>query len=99
LLGAFDEEVEDGDDNPLRLFLKRKQKEDELSVEAELGEHADAAAMSDNDIDMEIRRSIDSNVAEAMQVERIVQSGERKLQLLNDMTAQKEEERSQSNSS
>jgi hypothetical protein len=48
---------------------------------------------------MEIRRSIDSNVAEAMQVERIVQSGERKLQLLNDMTAQKEEERSQSNSS
>jgi putative hemolysin len=99
LLGAFDEEVEDGDDNPLRLFLKRKQKEDELSVDAELGEHADAAAMSDNDIEMEIRRSVDSNVAEAVQVERIVQSGERKLQLLNDMTAQKEEERSQSNSS
>jgi len=97
LLGAFEEEIGDGDENPLRGFLKRKQKDEELSVDAELGEHSHGndAVTSDNEIDMEIRRTVEVNVAETLQIERMVQSGERKLSLLNDMTAQKEEERSQ----
>lgn len=100
LLGVFDDESDDDGDNPLRAFLKRKQK-DEPSVDAELGEHVYSSTgisdnvLLDNDVESEILRLVETTVTEAVQVDRALSSGERKLSLLNDMTAQKEEERTQ----
>jgi hypothetical protein len=86
LVGGFQEGEDEETEGPLRGFLKRKQKE-------EVDAHADAemngltemeyingdseAAISDSDIELEVRRSKEANKEEAEKIERLVQETER----------------------
>jgi hypothetical protein len=79
LVGAFnDEESEDEDnsnDNPLRSFLKRNLGGDEE-------ENSDVA--SDSKVEYELERTRELNIETAREVERMVESGQQKVVLMND---------------
>lgn len=99
LVGGFQEGEDEETEGPLRGFLKRKQKE-------EVDAHADAemngltemeyingdseAAISDSDIELEVRRSKEANKEEAEKIERLVQETEKKRALLDEMSRQGE---------
>jgi hypothetical protein len=78
LVGAFDDETDNGetDNNPLRGFMKRN-----LGGEDEetRGERVDA---SDLEVDSQLQRTRELNREMAMEVERMVESGEQKLSML-----------------
>lgn len=78
LTGSFDsEESATANDSPLKDILKLKLKQSKMEDESE--------AMIDDvdeDIDKEFKEMVEANVAEAREVEKMVESGERKRELL-----------------
>eukprot|EP00542_Grammatophora_oceanica_P010822 CAMPEP_0194042928 /NCGR_PEP_ID=MMETSP0009_2-20130614/14649_1 /TAXON_ID=210454 /ORGANISM="Grammatophora oceanica, Strain CCMP 410" /LENGTH=671 /DNA_ID=CAMNT_0038686967 /DNA_START=296 /DNA_END=2311 /DNA_ORIENTATION=- len=89
LLGAFEEENEDM--SSLRGFLKRKQqqikqglkKDDDESSDTNAEPRPEEDAMSDSEIDDEVRSTMEKNAEDAQEIERIVQSSEQKLSYLS----------------
>jgi CBS domain containing-hemolysin-like protein len=98
LLGAFDEDEEEESENQLlRVFLKRKQEAEGDTSEFDDGdggtdgEFAEAAEITESDIDDELRREREANEDAADQVERMVESGERKRELLENLQQQEQQ--------
>lgn len=89
LLGSFDEdENEEAENNVLRGFLKRNQKPDDAAEGDDLnGSHE----VTDSDIDDELQREREANEDTAEQVERMVESGERKRELLENLQQQEQQ--------
>jgi hypothetical protein len=74
LVGAFDDETDDNDtdNNPLRGFMKRN-----LG-----GEDEESRGASDLEVDSKLQRTRELNREMAMEVERMIDSGEPKLSML-----------------
>jgi CBS domain containing-hemolysin-like protein len=112
LLGAFDETEDEPTENSLlRAFMKRKSTEendvDDLDTEVlmefkeDSGEELNVRGghvLSDSDVDDKLERTKEANEDEALQVDRMVQSGERKRELLENYLQQKERNQEESNS-
>jgi CBS domain containing-hemolysin-like protein len=113
LLGAFDETEDEPTENPLlRAFMKRKSTEennenDDLDTEVlmdfkeDIGEELNARGghvLSDSDVDDKLERTKEANEDEASQIDRMVQSGERKRELLENYLQQKERNQEDLNS-
>lgn len=105
LLGAFDEKEAEATENPLRrAFMKRKSTEEsdeddldtEVLMEFDAGSNGEVNARGghvlDSDVDDELQRTQEANEDEANQVDRMVQSSERKRELLENYLQQKERE-------
>jgi hypothetical protein len=94
LLGVYDDEDDDvAENNVLRSFLKRSQPADEEGDENESvkedvnGDHE----MTEADIDDELQREREANEDAAEQVDRMVESGERKRELLANLQQQEKQ--------
>jgi CBS domain containing-hemolysin-like protein len=87
LLGSEDED-EDAENNVLRGFLKRNQKPDD---NAEGEDFNGSHEVTDSDIDDELQRKREANEDTAEQVERMVESGERKRELLENLQQQEQQ--------
>jgi hypothetical protein len=98
-------------ENPLlRAFMKRKstdEENDDLDTEIlvefkeDTGEELNARGghiLSDSDVDDKLERTKEANEDEALQVDRMVQSGERKRELLENYIQQKERNQEELNS-
>lgn len=89
LLGAFDDEEGEQNDNPaLRGFLKRRSDADDDKPESNEKGDVEAADLESGQgiteaVDEELERIAELNSEEAQQVERMVQGGERKSELIN----------------
>ena len=90
LLGAFDDESDENDDNPIKSFLKRKQKSFEAGNEEEDGK--EESNISDSEIEDEVQRSIDNNQDEAAKIDRMVANTERKREQLSDLKSDLQKE-------
>jgi len=100
LIGAFDEEEDEETENQLlRGFLKRKQEaneEEEDDGEDHLdGEFNGSHEVTESDIDEELQREREANEDTAEQVDRMVESGGRKRELLENLQQQEQRERDQ----
>ena len=98
LLGAFDGEEEAESENQLlRVFMKRKQESDEDRSEFDDGdsgtdgEFIETMEVTESEIDDELQREREANEDAAEQVERMVESGERKRELLENLQRDQEE--------
>lgn len=82
LIGAFDDEEKDeGPENPLQTLLKMK-----LKKESKNGDGEDGASSKENlkeELESELKEIVADNAAEAKDVERMVDSNERKMDLLD----------------
>lgn len=98
LIGAFDDEDdEEAENNVLRSFLRRKQEADEVE-EHEEGDFK-VPEVTDEDIDDELQREREANEDTADQVDRMVESGERKRELLQSLQQKEQRERDQEGAS
>mmetsp|Transcript_28266 Transcript_28266/g.43138 ORF Transcript_28266/g.43138 Transcript_28266/m.43138 type:complete len:719 (-) Transcript_28266:63-2219(-) len=92
LVGSFSddsaEELGNSSNNPMRGFLKRDQKEADMAKE---GDDDESEQISDSDIEDEITRAVEANNSEAEKIERMIQQGEKKKDLLENMAYKKEE--------
>lgn len=94
LVGSFsDDSTEelDKDNNPMRGFLKRDQKEADKAKEKGDGDGDESQQISDSDIEDEISRAVEANNNEAEKIERMVQQGEKKQALLEDIAVKRDE--------
>ena len=78
LVGIFDGESEVNENNPLRSFLKRN-----IGNEDDEDDDGRGDAL-DSEVDSELERFRASNRATAIEVERMIESGQNKLSLLNE---------------
>ena len=78
LVGIFDGESEVNENNPLRSFLKRN-----IGNEDDEDDDGRGDAL-DSEVDNELERFRASNRATAIEVERMIESGQNKLSLLNE---------------
>lgn len=89
LVGSFsDDSAEELDNNPMRGFLKRDQREAGNSENPD----EESVQISDSDIENEISRAMEANSDEAEKIERMVlQQGEKKQALLEEIAVKKDE--------
>lgn len=95
LVGAFDgDEENEGSDNPLKNFLKwQGKKEPSDEVEADLSSEQPVSTVEDVGAALEVSSApdvkigdiVDSNLAVAREVERMVESGEKKREILKNL--------------